>query len=61
MHRKMGRGALVLGQGGKKVSILIIRYHNSRRSLSHSRYIAEIKRLVQVVISYYGITEKSGT
>jgi hypothetical protein len=41
MHRKMGRGAQVAGQGGKKGSILIIRYHNSRRSLSHSRYIAD--------------------
>ena len=45
MHRKIGRGALVVGQGGKNSSILIIRYHNSRRPLSHSRYIAEIKRL----------------
>jgi len=34
--------ALVVGQRGKNSPILIIRYHNSRRPLSHSRYIADI-------------------
>ena len=43
MHRKLCTGALILGQGGKNGSILIIRYHNSRRPLSHLRYIAGIR------------------
>jgi len=42
MHRKICMVALVVGHGGKNSPILIIRYHNSRRPLSHSRYIAEV-------------------
>jgi hypothetical protein len=42
MPRKICRGALVVGQRGKNGSILLIRYHNSRRPLSHSRYIAVV-------------------
>ena len=36
------------------------RYHNLQYCFSDSIYIAEIKRLAHVVISYYGITEKLG-
>jgi len=41
-------------------STLKIWYHNQLDRFYFSRFIAEIKRLAQVVISYYGITEKLG-
>jgi hypothetical protein len=41
-------------------SIFGIWYHNLQYCFSDSIYIAELTRLAQVVISYYGITKKSG-
>ena len=45
----------------KGFSQIEIRYHNLNLIPVTERYIAELTRLAQVVISYYGITEKSVT
>jgi hypothetical protein len=50
----------ILRQEGANRKMASLRYHKFWIGFWDYRYIAEIKRLVQVVISYYVITGNSG-
>ena len=62
MHPKPGRfgRVFICVQTNDCQSNFLLRYHKFWAGFRNCRYIADTTSSAQIVISYYGITEKSG-